>query len=265
MKLSEFKKIVWEYYSKNRRQMIWRETTDPYKIVVSEVMLQQTQVSRVAQKYPEFIDKFPEFSTLAKTPIVDVLKVWSGMGYNRRALYLKKIAQKVVTELSGKFPNDPKLINELPGIGYATAQSIATFAFNYPGIFIETNIRRVYIHFFFNDQIDVDDKDILPLVASAGDENPREWYYALMDYGAMLSKKIENPNRKSKHFITQSQFEGSDRQMRGNIIKELVHSGSQNVDYLLQKFCDGDRLQRSLKALEREGFIMEEKGIFKIK
>ncbi|MEK7079017.1 MAG: A/G-specific adenine glycosylase, partial [Patescibacteria group bacterium] len=132
-----------------RRDFPWRNTTDPYHILVSEVMLQQTQVARVMVKFPIFIDQFSNFKELATASTKDILQVWQGMGYNRRALYLKKIAEIVITQYKGKLPDDPAILDTFPGIGEATAASIVAFAFNKPLVFIETNIRRVFIHLFF--------------------------------------------------------------------------------------------------------------------
>jgi A/G-specific adenine glycosylase len=220
----------------------------------------------VKEKYAEFLKSFPDFNSLALAQTGDVLKVWSGMGYNRRALYLKKIAEIVVEKYHGQLPTDPEKLDELPGIGYATSRSIAAFAFNYPGVFIETNIRRVYIHFFFSDKEGVDDKEILKLVEKTiNKENPREWYYALMDYGTMLVRKTDNPNKKSKHYSVQSKFEGSDRQMRGHILRELIKNRSLKKDFFYEDQSDKERVDRALKALENEGFIMEEKGVYKVK
>lgn len=264
MHLKTFQETIKNFYKKNKREMAWRETTDPYKIFVSEVMLQQTQVTRVAMKYEEFIKTFPSFKDLAYAKIEEILKVWSGMGYNRRALFLKKSAEIIMDQYKGTLPSDPKVLDELPGIGYATAHSIATFAYNYPGVFIETNIRRVFIHFFYNDKNEVDDKDILPLVEKTLDaKNPREWYYALMDYGTMLAK-TENANVKSKQYAVQSKFEGSGRQMRGGVLKELIKAPL-SYDQLLEKLPDATLLGKALNDLQKEGFIMEKKGVYKIK
>jgi A/G-specific adenine glycosylase len=229
-------------------------------------MLQQTQVSRVETKYKDFLQAFPTFKSLADAPIRNILSVWSGMGYNRRALYLKKIAEIIITKYKGSLPRDPTLLDELPGIGHATTHSIAVFAFNYPGIFIETNIRRVFIHFFFADKEKIDDREILPLVEKTLDkQNPREWYYALMDYGAMLASTHENANKKSKHYAVQSTFEGSGRQMRGAILKTLLEFGPLGHDQLYKKLRDDVRLEESLKSLQKEGFVIEKKGVYQIK
>ena len=232
---------------------------DPYRIVVSEIMLQQTQTYRVEPKYLAFIKKFPNFRPLAKASTAEVLSAWQGLGYNRRALYLKKIAETVVKEYKGKLPSNSVELQKLSGIGPNTAGSIGAFAFNQPVVFIETNIRRVFIHFFFPKKQQVDDRDILKLVADTLDrKNSREWYFALMDYGAtlrqaqgkLLKGKFENPNRRSKHYAVQSKFEGSVRQTRGLILKTLL---------------DGPRSLAGLSPeiiadLEREGFVQKVKN-----
>lgn len=226
MNIKEFKKIVWDYYQKNRRSFPWRETTNPYYIYVSEVMLQQTQVNRVISKYTEFISRFPTVHDLAKSDKTEVLKLWQGMGYNRRALYLHQAAKIIVEKYKGIIPCSIKDLDNLPGIGFATACSICAFAFNKPTVFIETNIRSVFIHFFFKNRDDVTDTEITTLVKKTLDtKNPREWYFALMDYGTYLKKTEKNPSRKSRHYTKQSKFEGSNRQLRGQILKlKLVNS-----------------------------------------
>ena len=258
MDIPRFKKTIKNYYRAHKRDFSWRRTTDPYRIVVSEIMLQQTQTHRVEPKFQNFIKKFPNFKTLAKASVSEVLLVWQGLGYNRRGLYLKKIAEAVVSEYKGKLPSDPVLLMQLPGIGPNTAGSIAAFAFNLPVVFIETNIRRVFIHFFFKDAKNVHDKDILNLVEKTLDrKNSREWYFALMDYGAMLAKTISNPNRQSKHYIIQSKFSGSDRQARGLILKTLL-AGPAGV-LALKKITERDAgtLKKILTALKKEGFVRE--------
>jgi A/G-specific adenine glycosylase len=147
--LNIFKQTIWDYYQKNGRQFPWRHEQDPYQIVVSEIMLQQTQTHRVVQKFQEFTIKFPSFAALAQAPIRDVLIAWQGLGYNRRALALHAIAQLVVKEFSGTLPTSATMLETFPHIGPNTAGSICAFAFNQPTVFVETNIRAVFIHFFF--------------------------------------------------------------------------------------------------------------------
>lgn len=223
--LIDFKKIIWNYYGASGRFFDWRHTDDPYKVFISEVMLQQTQTARVAQKFPQFIATFPDFKSLAGASLKEVLLQWQGLGYNRRGMYLQQAAQIIVQQYDSILPNDPELLVKLPGIGKATAASICAFAFNSPTIFVETNIRAVFIHFFFQGQELVHDNEIVPLVqASIDKEHARDWYYALMDYGVMLKKTFINPSRKSKHHSKQSKFDGSDRQIRGMILRILTQA-----------------------------------------
>jgi A/G-specific adenine glycosylase len=256
--LSEFRKVVLDHYRDHGRDLAWRRTTDPYHVLVSEIMLQQTQVERVSVKYPAFIGAFPDFPTLAGAPLSDVLAAWQGMGYNRRAISLQKCARQVVEEYDGILPQDPGVLATFPGIGRATAASICAFAFNMPVVFIETNIRRVFIHFFFQDDEPVHDADILPLVTRAlYRKNPRVWYWALMDFGSALKKTISNPNRRSIHYVRQSAFEGSDREIRGRIIRVLLECPGQDTEELIRKTGgERDRVLGILGNLEKEGFLM---------
>lgn len=259
MDQAQFKKTVWNYYRNHGRDFPWRRTKDPYKILVSEIMLQQTQAPRIIEKYELFLATFPSFVSLANASVRDVYTVWKGLGYNRRALALKKTAEIVIKEKNGKLPKNFETLVELPGIGPATAGDILAFAWNIPHPLIETNIRAVYIHFFFNDQAAISDKEIMPLIESTLDtKNPREWYYALMDYGAMLKTTLANPSRKSTHYKKQSAFKGSDRQLRGKILLILSERGTM-TSALLRKHTGekSARVQHLLKALKKEGFIIE--------
>lgn len=260
--VQEFREQIDTYYQANRRSFPWRETTDPYSIMVSEIMLQQTQTDRVVPKYRAFLTKFPNFAALAAATTAEVLTMWQGLGYNRRALALKRSAEQVVTEWKGHFPPDLEQLVTLPGIGKATASAILAFAFNQPVAFIETNIRRVYIHFFFEDAAEVSDKELMPLIAQTVDvTQPREWYYALMDYGAMLPKVLVNPNRRSAHYAKQSPFEGLRRQVRGKILKLLVAQSPWSVNLLVQEASGTKDLKTSeecLLQLAAEGFVVLE-------
>jgi A/G-specific adenine glycosylase len=257
---SLFRKIILSLYERAGRDLAWRHTTDPYHILVSEIMLQQTQVERVRRKYPEFLAAFPLLTELADAPLSKVLFVWQGMGYNRRAIALQACAKKIVSEFGGTCPSDINILSTLPGIGHATACSISAFAFNNPVVFIETNIRRVFIHFFFDKKTQVPDREILPLVEQAlYKKNPRVWYWAVMDYGSMLKRTVANPNRQSAHYEKQSKFKGSDREIRGMILKELLDAGDLYKEELIQKSgTDPVRLKRILCALIDEGFIVTE-------
>ena len=258
--LSFQQEVLAFYHEHGRHDMVWRHTTDPYRIVVSELMLQQTQVERVAIKFPLFIAAFPDFTALAAAPLHEILAVWQGMGYNRRALYLKKIAESVVKDFNGVLPRDVETLATLSGIGTATASSIAAFAFNAPVVFIETNIRRVYIHVFFSTRETITDKEILPIVErTLYRENPRVWYWALFDLGTALKKSVTNPNRRSAHYTRQAPFEGSDRRIRGQIIRTLVAipgiNGNELPDHIGE---DAGRVKRLVAALEEEGFVVRE-------
>lgn len=265
--IRSFRTIIRSYYKKNGRDLSWRRTKDPYRIFVSEIMLQQTQVERVLKKYEEFLTAFPDFESLAQARLDRLLKVWSGMGYNRRSLAMKAAAEKVVNEYNGILPKAPDQLITFPGIGKATAGSIPAFAFDVPSVFVETNIRRVYIHFFFHDDNAVHDNDILPLVEKTLDRSdPKNWYYALMDYGVMLGRRDENQNRRSVHYARQSAFEGSKRQARGKVLKELTVKPGQSVAQIRSLLRgNGSVASDILSQLEKEGFIRKTKGRYYIK
>ncbi len=253
-----FRSIVFHYYLQHNRDFSWRREISPYRVLISELMLQQTQTSRVAEKFDPFIERFPDFQRLARASFGEVLKFWKGLGYNRRAKYLHDIATMVVDDYNKLLPDDPNILVTFPGIGPATAASICVFAYNAPLSFIETNVRTVFIHFFFQEQTAVDDRDIMVLVGKTLDrERPREWYYALMDYGVMLKKSVGNLSRRSRHYSRQSPFAGSDRQLRGRILQLLLDRhlvGEHDMAGLLGE--PAGRVARLLEALCDEGIIV---------
>lgn len=252
-----FRNHIWSFYKTQGRIFSWRQTRNSYHIVVSEVMLQQTQTQRVIGKYEEFIAAFPTWKELADASIHDVLTVWQGLGYNRRALALHIIASKVINECNGILPSDPQVLVTFSGIGPATAASICAFAFNQPTLFIETNIRTVCLHAFFKDETMVTDKQLMPYVAAILDKsNPREWYYALTDYGVMLKKLYPDAHKASKHYTKQAAFKGSDRQIRGLIVRLLLQHvtvASENLISIIND--DQERIKKILDQLHKEGFI----------
>lgn len=259
----QFKKTIWKYHSENRRDLPWRNTHDPYKILVSEMMLQQTQVSRVLIKYKSFLKKFPNAKALASAPLRDVLLEWQGLGYNRRAMYLKKTAEVVTKELKGRFPNTAEALMKLPGIGQSTAGALIAFSHNKPSVFIETNIRSVFMHFFFKNTSSVSDTMIKELVEETLDtENSREWYYALYDYGTMLkkssNKETRSIHRNSKHYKKQSKFAGSNRELRSKIIKYLLSSKiTRNINQISKEIgTRNDLIEKNLKTMQKEGLIL---------
>lgn len=262
---SLFTQHIKNYFLQHGREFAWRETWDPYHIVVSEVMLQQTQTERVKYKYQLFIEAFPTFEALASAQLVDVYYYWQGLGYNRRALALQKIAQKVVAEFGGKLPQSPEVLETFPGIGKATAASICAFAFNMPTVFIETNVRTVYIHSFYrNSKKTIHDDQIKYLVENTIDTaNSRAWYYALMDYGVAIKKEYGNPNHKSAHYSKQSKFEGSERQIRGLILRILQKNKHMSFEQLCECIAkEPERILRNLNNLKRDGLLVESDAIY---
>ena len=252
-----FRKNIYDYYRTDGRDLPWRKTKDPYRILVSEVMLQQTQVERVIGKYGEFLAAFPDFHALAEAPLPRLLRLWQGMGYNRRALMLRSLAQKIIDEHRGLLPADPEVLVGLPGIGPYTAGAVLAFVFNEPVVFLDTNIRRVFIDAFFSTREKIRDEEIVPLVRQTLDaRNPRKWYNALMDYGAMLKQRRANPNKRSAHYSRQGPFENSDRQVRGRILKVLVNGSPLSAVRIAHATgMDAERVKKNLAALEKEAFI----------
>lgn len=254
-----FQEMIHAFYATHKRSFSWRYVDDPYRVLISEIMLQQTQTERVIYKFEEFIDRFPTIDDLADASLAEVLTCWQGLGYNRRGKFLHETARIIKNEHNGMLPDEPSILKTFPGIGPATACSLATFAYNKPTIFIETNIRAVFIHHFFNTNQKVDDKEIFPLIEQTLDHvDPRSWYYALMDYGVFLKKNLSNPSRRSKHHAKQSRFEGSDRQIRGSIIRLLTKQTAINFDDLLATLnTDHERATKIINGLCREQLIKQ--------
>jgi A/G-specific adenine glycosylase len=259
VQVDRFQKIVSDYYvSHGRHDLPWRKALsdgsfDPYRILVSEVMLQQTQVPRVIPKFTEFVAVFPNFKTLASSSLADVLRMWSGLGYNRRAKFLWQTAQIVSSAYSGELPRTSDELVQLPGIGTNTAGALLAYAYNLPSVFIETNVRTVFIYHFFADQETVDDRDILELVAATLPDDFRSWYWALMDYGTHLKQTVGNLNKLSRHYAVQSKFAGSKRQLRGSVLRLL--GGGAHSESDLQRLVADERLADVLTALATEGLI----------
>jgi A/G-specific adenine glycosylase len=269
------------YHESGRHDMSWRRpdehgTFDPYKILVSEVMLQQTQVDRVAPKYTAFLNRFPTVQTLTGATLGDVLKLWNGLGYNRRAKYIWQAAQMLMQDYDGRFPETTEELQKLPGIGPNTAGAIMAYAYDAPVVFVETNIRTVIIHHFFEDQASVPDTKIREILdalipKSAHKDRgcgegtifgPREFYWAMMDYGSYLKKTVGNIARASKHYTKQSKFHGSKRQVRGQVLRLLVEKPLTLT--ALKKRIDDERLEEVVAALESEGFITKKGRAFRL-
>lgn len=259
-KEQKFVKTVLDFYIKEgRHDLPWRQTHDPYLILVSEMMLQQTQVDRVLPKYNAFVKKYPTTQKLAKATLADVLKLWQGLGYNRRAKMLLLCAQQVLEEYKGMFPNTETLLLTLPGVGPYTAKAILAFAYNSSVTLIETNVRNVYLHHFFQNETEVSDAQLLPLITATADtKEPRAWYYALMDYGSYLKKTHGNANIKSAHYVKQSTFKDSDRQIRGAIVRLLTKGGYSRLKLhsALSQYED-IRIDVQIENLLKEGMIIK--------
>lgn len=263
-KISEFCKRVLQNYAVNRRDMPWRDAMpdgsfDPYRVMVSEIMLQQTQVQRVVLKYHEFLNKFPDVSALARTELGPVLRVWQGLGYNRRAKYLWCAAEIVTRKYAGQMPTDQKELMSLPGIGVNTAAAICAYAYNTPVVFVETNIRTVVIHEFFSGVDDVPDAQILAVIEEAlahGKHRAgsvREWYWALMDYGAYIKATKGNLSRRARSYVTQPPLAGSRRQIRGYVLR-LLADREMSLPEIAQHISD-PRLEGVIEDLIQEGMV----------
>ncbi len=257
--LSAFKKTVWKFYTTHgRHDLPWRKTEDPYKILVSEIMLQQTQVDRVIAYYERLLRHFPTADALARATTKEVLTLWQGLGYNRRAINLKRACEEIVREFGCTFPTTFEELVALPGIGPATAGDILAFAYNKPAVVIETNIRTVFIHHFFKNTNNVSDKEIAALVQKTLPSPPpgiREWYWALMDYGSFLKKALGNNSAQSKHYKKQSKFKGSNRELRSKILKLILNTSctQKEIETLLNTTAPS--INKNLLALEKEGLI----------
>ena len=257
---ARFRSEVRKYWKENgRHDLPWRKTKDPYRTLVSEVMLQQTQVPRVIEKYKEFLKKFPTLRALAKAPLSDVLKVWSGLGYNRRGKYLHDAAKQMSLFYNGRVPIGYDDLRKLPGVGDYTARAVRVFAYNEPDILIETNIRAAYIHYFYSNILQntaIADAALLPVVTKVAEgQDPRKWNWALMDYGAYLKRSGVRNNSRSAHYTKQSKFEGSLRQVRGAILRAL-HSGQKTERELMMEIRSPS-LRKALAGLVRDGLIVK--------
>jgi A/G-specific adenine glycosylase len=273
--LDQFQQTVWQHYDQHaRHDLPWRQpeadgSFNPYKVVVSELMLQQTQVNRVIPKYLEFLERFPTVQDLAKASLGNVLIAWQGLGYNRRAKFLWQAAQMVVNDFNGEFPQDQKELTKLPGIGINTAGAVMTYAYNQPVVFLETNVRTVYIHHFFADKTDVPDKEIAALVeqtlpkgAKGEGISLREWYWALMDYGTYIKQTQGNKSRASKAYVKQSPFHGSKRKVRGAVIRYL---SEQSGTFEQLAVAENDpRLTEVISELLKEDMIREDQGYYRL-
>jgi len=265
-KVRAFRKTVWEFYKRQGRHALpWRQTKDPYRILVSEVMLQQTQVERVIAYYERFTKAYPTPKALAKAPLADVLTIWQGLGYNRRAKMLWE-AMRQIGEQGGTMPTAASELEKLRGVGPYTARAVAAFATSADEVFIETNIRTVVIHHFYPKKESVSDAEIMAILERALPKGKaREWYAALMDYGSYLKRSGVKTNARTKGYAKQSAFEGSYRQARGAILKALAR-GAQPSSLLVDLMGAARRIQlkSALASLLKEGMIELADGGFRL-
>jgi A/G-specific adenine glycosylase len=249
------------------RDLPWRHVVDPFAILISEVMLQQTQVARVLGYWERWMADFPTVDALAVASTTDVLERWQGLGYHRRALALKRAAELCSERHGGQVPRDYESLLALPGVGPATAAGVCVFACEQPRVYLETNVRTVFLHHFFEGRDRVGDGEIIPLVRETCDhDDPRGWYYALLDYGNHLKSVLPNPSRRSRHHTRQSAFEGSTRQKRAELLRLVLAEPGCDLERLTVRLntlertaaraaTDADEVATLLATLEQEGFL----------
>ena len=261
MTTSEFQELLWQKGGELYRDMPWRQDTRPYYVLVSELMLQQTQVDRVVPKFEAFVTRFPGISSLAAASLSEVLALWSGLGYNRRAKFLHEAAKMIMTTFDGHFPERFEQLVTLPGVGPNTAGAILTYAFNQPVVFIETNVRTVYFNHFFEGSAAVTDTELRDVVARTLDhEHPREFYQALMDYGTWLKRQGGGRLSQSRHYKKQAPLKGSVREVRGQIIK-LLTQDDYAFDELAAQYKTDDRFTPALTGLLADGLVTQTDGV----
>ncbi len=271
--IHKLQQTILGWYKQNGRQLPWRETTDPYKILVSEMMLQQTQVDRVLPKYHLFFMQFPTLHALAMAPVAEVLRTWSGLGYNRRALYLHRCVYAIYEKNKGTFPETTDELLKLPGIGKYTAAAVLSFAYNKNIPVIDVNIERIFNRVFYGKKINY--SALLP------ENSSRDWHNALMDIGALFctaknpkcpecpiknlcasahnQKRIEATWKKKKIVP----FKKSDRIVRGTILKLLTRKNKQTVDILYKQLLE-QNIKRERKKFDEVITQLEKDGLVKI-
>lgn len=259
--LRELVRAAEAHFAKKERVLPWRgPQADPYRIFISEIMLQQTQVERVIPKFTSFIAQFPSWEALARAPLTDVLRAWTGLGYNRRAKHLHEAARVVCGRFGGRLPEDAALIEELPGVGHYTARAVAAFAFGKSDAFIETNIRTVFIRHCFPSRRKVRDAEILPLVAlSAQGKDARRWYAALMDYGSHLKRLGVRLNARSASYVKQKAFKGSTRELRGALVRLVLKEEQVSLMHAAKS------LERTLEDVQRETRKLHKEGLLRLR
>ncbi len=251
----DFQAKILSWYSANKRELPWRKSRDPYRILLSEIMLQQTQVSRVIPKYEAWLRALPTIDHLAKATTADVLSLWSGLGYNRRALFLQKAAKTIVFDHKGIWPQSVAELKNLPGIGEYTARAVACFAFDEQVAVVDTNVKKVIAVELFAGVLP-EDKTISKIAdALLPHGKAYDWNQGLMDYASTMLKKEKIP------IPRQSTFKGSRRYYRGKIIKLLLERREIEEHEIISVISDAkanaEHIQSILTDLKREGFILQ--------
>lgn len=272
---------VLEWFDEHGRHLPWRETRDPYRTLVAEVMLQQTQTGRVAPSYETFLGRFPTLERLAHAPAMDVIQAWRGLGYNRRAVDLQRTAQAIARDHGGVFPREPMALRRLPGLGEYTSSAIACFAFDAQVPVVDTNVRRVLARAALGKDASEVRADRFATLATdwLPSGEAYRWNQALMDVGAMLCR-VAKPicakcplrttcvyRTKGRHRTApvraekrEERFEGSRRQKRGTIVDHLRRAARKGItiselSHLMHPDGDSDPavLVELLTKLEKEG------------
>jgi A/G-specific adenine glycosylase len=253
-----FQRLIWQFFSAHGRSFAWRRSRDPYQILVSEIMLQQTQTVRVAERFDEFLQLFPTVQDLAKASQASVIRAWQGLGYYRRAKNLHLAAKAICLKHRGKVPRDPQALVALPGIGAYTAAAVAVFAFRTAVPMVETNIRAVYLFTFCRGRTHVGDREIATLVERTCDARRcREWFYALMDLGVELKRYRPGINHRSKHHVTQTPFKGSDREVAAQVLRVIISRTRAIQDDQLYRevSADSEQVKRAIERLLKDSLI----------
>ncbi len=256
-----FRSAVLGLYAREGRDFPWRRTRDPWAIFVSEIMLQQTQTARVEPKYLAWMERFPDAASLAGVDLATLYDAWRGLGYNSRALRLRESARLCAELYDGLPPRDERLLLDLPGVGRYTARAVLAFAYDEPGAFLETNIRAALLFHFFRGADEVPDRDLEAVAEAVLDrDDPRTWYYALMDYGAWLKRREPNPSRRAAAYARQSKFEGSLRQARGAVLRALsagdtAQAGRGVADMAAELGMEYGRVKEAAEGLSRDGLV----------
>jgi A/G-specific adenine glycosylase len=248
-----FREKIFDFYQLNRRSFPWRETTDRYAVMVSEIMLQQTQAERVVGKFTLWMERFPDPETLASASLREVLLLWSGLGYNSRGQRLQSCAKVIMERFGGVVPASPEQLKTLPGIGEYTCRSIPVFADNLDAAAVDTNIRRIIIHEFSLPEDTLKHKIQEAAEQLVPQGRSREWHNALMDYGSLC---LTSRRTGIRPLTKQSKFQGSKRWYRGRLIKELIHSEGMFFEEMEEKYgnCPWN-LQEIINDLISEGLV----------